>query len=68
MNLVRVSSGSGSPARSTMELIATIITGFHQLTIATESSIVDISGALDPFLRLWKQKGALDHNGLTTGL
>ena len=34
-----------------MELFVTIVTGFHLLTIATESSIVDIAGALDPSLR-----------------
>ena len=49
---MRVSSGSMTLATSMMELFVTIVTGFHPLTIATESSIVDVAGALDPSLRV----------------
>ena len=45
---MRVSSGSRTPATSTMEFFVTIVAGFHPLTIATEGSIVDIAGTLDP--------------------
>ena len=52
MNVIRVSSESRTPATSTMELFVTAATGFHPLTIATESSIADITGALGPSLRV----------------
>ena len=49
---MRVSSGSRTPATSTMEVFVRIVTCFHPLTIATGSTIVDIAGALDPSLRV----------------
>ena len=52
VDVICVSSGSRTPATSTMELFVATVTGFHPLTIATESSIVDMAGALDLSLRV----------------